>query len=35
VEGIYQSTIPELRDDFKRTFIDNWIENRSFVIVSY
>lgn len=35
VEGIYQTTVPELREDFKRTFMDNWIDGRSFVIVSY
>ena len=35
VEGIYQSTIPEMRENFKRTFMDNWIEGRSFVLISY
>jgi hypothetical protein len=35
IEGIYQMTDPQLRDQFKRTFMDNWIEGRSFVIVSY
>ena len=28
-------TAPELRNDFKRTFMDNWIDGRSFVIISY
>jgi hypothetical protein len=35
VEGIYQMTDPELRKDFKRAFMDNWIDGRSFVIISY
>ena len=35
VEGIYQSTNLEARENFKRTFMDNWIEGRSFVIISY
>jgi hypothetical protein len=35
VEGIYQMTDPALREEFKRTFMDNWIVGRSFVIVSY
>jgi len=35
VEGIYQSTIPEARENFKRTFMDHWIDGRSFVIISY
>jgi hypothetical protein len=35
VEGVYQMTAPELRKDFKRTFMDNWIDGRSFVIISY
>jgi hypothetical protein len=35
VEGIYQSAIPEVRENFKRTFMDNWIEGRSLVLVSY
>jgi len=28
-------TAPQLRNDFKRTFMDNWIDGRSFVIISY
>lgn len=24
-----------LREDFKRTFMDNWIDGRGFVIISY
>jgi len=35
VEGIYQMTAPELRAEFKRTFMDNWVDGRSFVIISY
>ncbi len=35
VDGIYQMTAPEARQDFKRTFMDNWIDGRSFVIISY
>jgi hypothetical protein len=35
VEGIYQATAPELRENFKRNFINNWIDGRSFVIISY
>jgi len=35
VEGICQMTAVELRNDFKRTFMDNWIDGRSFVIISY
>ncbi|MBX9773802.1 MAG: hypothetical protein K2Y71_05255 [Xanthobacteraceae bacterium] len=35
VEGIYQMTAPELREEFKRTFMNNWIDGRSFVIISY
>jgi hypothetical protein len=35
VEGIYQSTIPEMRANFKRTFMDNWMEGRSLVLISY
>jgi hypothetical protein len=35
VYAIYQSTIPEAREDFKRKFLDNWIEGRSFVLISY
>jgi hypothetical protein len=35
VEGIYQNANPEARENFKRTFMDNWIEGRSFIVVSY
>jgi hypothetical protein len=35
VEAIYQATVPELREEFKRTFMDNWIDGRSFVLISY
>jgi hypothetical protein len=35
VEAIYQMTAAELRNDFKRTFMHNWIDDRSFVIISY
>jgi hypothetical protein len=35
VESIYQLTDPELRAGFKRDFMDNWIDGRSFVIISY
>jgi hypothetical protein len=35
VEGVYQMTAPGLRENFKNTFMDNWIVGRSFVIISY
>jgi hypothetical protein len=35
VERIHQMTVPEAREGFKRSFIDNWIDGRSFVIISY
>jgi hypothetical protein len=35
VEGIYRMVVPEACEDFKRTFMDNWIDDRSFVIISY
>jgi hypothetical protein len=33
--AIYQSAIPEAQQNFKRNFLDNWIEGRSFVLISY
>ncbi len=35
VERIYELTLPEFRDEFKRTFLDNWEEGRSFVLISW
>lgn len=35
IKAIYQTTAPEIRENFKRTFMDNWIDGRSFVIISY
>jgi hypothetical protein len=35
VEMIYDATLPESRDGFKRQFLDNWDRDRSFVLISY
>jgi hypothetical protein len=35
VEAIYQSASSDLRESFKRNFMDNWIDGRSFLIISY
>jgi hypothetical protein len=35
VETIYEVTEPKLRDQFKRVFLDNWDEGRSFVLISW
>lgn len=35
VNAIYEATLPEAREHFKRNFIDSWEDGRSFVVISY
>jgi hypothetical protein len=35
VKTIYEATLPEAREHFKRDFLDCWEDGRSFVMISY